>query len=543
MKKLFFYRQVKENKGIALIMAMGALTVITTISLGFSFNMQMEYKASLNYLNGVKARFLAEAGIERALRDLKEDARARFIYAKNNLSLISGDWDTNGSITNKSLGAGTYTVTALDEQAKVNINTAPNIMFQNLGFTPTQAGDIVNYRSTNGDFAVVEELRKIPSIGSAAYDAVKTSITVNSYLDINSSGRSPVNVNTASDAVLTAVLKGLKSSGTPIKDADVTSLKAGIITARPIDSWTEFDQVVDSAISNSAKRANVKNNCNPNRDKSGLTIATTEFCFFSGGYYTIESTGTVANKAAKKIKAIVKIYETKNETLSTDFSGGIFTNITGNDNCLVDSTAFPNSLKIGYYDVFSANTEWTLSGGAAISSGALTTPDGGSAMLNMNPGKYVLNSGDTISIDAAPRNDGQSGFLLLDHIYYSASDGGLPREVKAVITANRLELKSKNITATWDNLRLLTGDGSYVTRAYSITGAEKPEYTVPYAAVTKVSPSDGSSITMSFVATGSDTIQVRADFSNPNRVDTSAILEDIWFTYLEKSKFLFWQEG
>lgn len=550
LKKSFFYEHhSKERSGIAMIMAVGALSVITIVTLGFSFNMQAQYKTSLNYLNALKVRYIAESGVERAVANLKEDAKARFIYEKGSLNTISNDWDTNAAMTNMALGSGKYSVTVDDEQSKININTASQALLVNVGFTTQQASDIIAYRAptANGPFNFIDELKKIASIASIAdttYNTMTGILTVNSYSDSNSFvGRAPVNINTASDDVLTAVMINLSDDATSISTADAADIVAKIKSKRPIKSWSDFNDAVELSGISSAQKQIVKINCNPNCDKSTLSTRTTEFCFFSGGYYTIQSNAAIGDRYASRVKAIVKIYEMKNESTSADFlnAGASFSNVNASDLCPAGTGTIPNSLKIGYFDDFSSNSEWVPS--SLLISGALTTNSNDIATLNKNSGKYFLDDADLISVDVSPRNDGASGFLTLPHTFYSA-DGPPAQTIEASVVGNRLQLTSVNCTATWDNLRVLTRTGNYVTRTYTIpTGAEKPTYATPYGTATKVDPGDGSSISLSFSSPSTDTIQVKADFANPGFASTAAVLEDIWFTYLPKAKFLYRQEG
>lgn len=546
LKKSFFYGQHNKKKsGIALILAVGALAAITVITLGFSFNMQAQYKTSLNYLNALKARYLAESGVERAVADLKEDAKERFTYEKDNLNTISNEWDTNAAMTNAALASGTYSVTVEDEQSKININInmASQKLLQNIGFSIQQASDIIAYTTANGPFNFIEELKKVSSIDETVYNSTAGYLTVSSYRDPNSSGRFPVNVNTAEDKVLQSVLKDLSDGTVTITGDDVELLKTSIKNRRPISSWNRFNEAVDAALSDVAKREIVKNNCNPNRDKSALASATTEFCFFSGGCYTINSTGTIGNYTSR-IKAIVKIYETINESTAANFSYGTFTKATYSDS--LATWTIPNSLNIGYHDDFGSNNEWLLSGGADISSGELIIPSGGIAWLNKT-GRYTVTTGDWISVNVITPPAGVSSGVLSEALPYQVyyTGGPPPQSIEASITAgNNLKLYSVDCTAKLDNLRILNKTGSYVTRAYTVpTGAEKPAYAVPYGTVTMTDPGDGSDVSLSFASTGPDTIQVEADFSNPNLASTAAVLEDIWFICLPKAKFLYRQEG
>jgi type II secretory pathway component PulK len=522
-------------------MAVGALAVITIVTLGFSFNMRAQYKTSLNYLTAIKAGYMAESGIERAVADLKADAKARFIYEKNNLNNVFNDWGASAAIMNMTLGDGAYSVAVEDEQSKININTASQALLENIGFTTAQASDIIAYITANGPFSIVEELRKIGSIDEDAYNKVAGYLTANSYCDPNCLGQSPVNVNTAADDVLKAVFKNLSNGTVTITSEDAKTLAEGMEAARPIGMWLAFNDAVDAALSDITKREIVKNNCNPNNDKSALaSSATTELCFFSGGYYMIDSIGTIG-KYTNRVKTIVKVYDMVNESTSADFSGGIFKNV--NTSNAVGAGPIPNSVKIGYYDDFSSNNEWVLSGTASIT-GVLTTNSNDIATLNKNLDKYVLDGTELISVDVTPRNDGTTGFQALPHPFYTVS-GPPIQTIEAKVVENRLQLTSMDCTATWDNLRLLTKTGNYITRSYTIPAdAEKPAYTTPYSTTTRVDPTNySSSIYLSFDSADANTIKIKANFDNPALSSSAMVLEDIWFTYLPKTKFLYRQEG
>ena len=61
----------------------------------------------------------------------------------------------------------------------VDINTATQAGLETLpGIGPATARKIIDYRLTNGDFTSIEEIQKVPGIGSATYGEIKDLITV-----------------------------------------------------------------------------------------------------------------------------------------------------------------------------------------------------------------------------------------------------------------------------------------------------------------------------------------------------------------------------
>ena len=62
----------------------------------------------------------------------------------------------------------------------ININTADEKELQNLkGVGPVIAGRIVEYRTNNGAFQSIEDIKKVRGIGAKTFEKMKDSITVN----------------------------------------------------------------------------------------------------------------------------------------------------------------------------------------------------------------------------------------------------------------------------------------------------------------------------------------------------------------------------
>lgn len=61
----------------------------------------------------------------------------------------------------------------------VNINTATQSELETLtGIGPSTALKIINYREENGKFKTIEDLKNVPGIGEAKFEAIKNEICV-----------------------------------------------------------------------------------------------------------------------------------------------------------------------------------------------------------------------------------------------------------------------------------------------------------------------------------------------------------------------------
>ncbi len=385
--------KANNSRGYVLILTVGILGILTLICLAVVVNARLGHAIASNYINGAKATYLAEAGINDAISRLKVDGKVNFIYT--------------GSISNYSDGTlcvnrGFYSVDIEDEQRKINIDKVNrNLLKSLLGDGDyTRADAIISARP----FETKEQIMRAAGIDDAVYQSIKNDITIYSYRDpntINSAGgseaRCPININTASKEVLKAVLEGV------INGPRADSLADEIIAERQtnsFDSWSKFDNFINMVTTtpplNSSDRDNIKSNANPNRLKP--SPYTTDFCFHSGGKYTLTSTGILYATslkiriiAEKKIEAVVDIYGIENQTKKSDFQGSdgavlpIAWKVTALNNCPVrgdqqtlydsGSSAFetiPDSIKIGFWDDFDEggqnalffmnNTSWAKRG-------------------------------------------------------------------------------------------------------------------------------------------------------------------------------------
>lgn len=147
------------------------------------------------------------------------------------------------------LGTGTIqSVSITAEQGKVHLNTATQgllryLMVENGIGDPAAsqvATNIINYRNTPNQFDTIEELRQVAGVTQTIYDAIDQDITVYSFINgaavQPTAPRAPVNINTASPAVLEAIFDPLTFSS----PSDIPNLAGAIIAQRNIAPFTCF---------------------------------------------------------------------------------------------------------------------------------------------------------------------------------------------------------------------------------------------------------------------------------------------------------------
>ena len=360
------------------------------ISVGLSAFTRLELLASENYVSMQKAVFIAEAGIARAVSDIKYNSSRGVMndpydtiadpwYYKGN-SNIDGpsvdieDADQPSYGSDASYAGGSYRLKVVDCAALININCplpdtdAENDLIRILeefGLSNGQASNLVGFRKTlfGAVFTTKEEVKLVTGINTDDYDLIKDFITLygdddDGIIDIDKSTqtavsghsrKSYVNVNTAPLEVLRAVLRPMMSN-----NAQANSLASAIKTRResnPFDGIDpdadvynflsargEFERFIEYeatvlGISSSDKKA-VLSQSDPNIYETNST----KFGFDANGYYEIECLGNYRS-AIKRVKETVFVFRKIIQTTKDEFSANsndITRRISWKDSCPVD---------------------------------------------------------------------------------------------------------------------------------------------------------------------------------------------------------------
>lgn len=308
------------KKGVAIVFALGVLAMLSLIGSTMVLSVIMEQKGTVNATAKIKARYLADAGVARAIAELKYGNQG----ARNNsVDTLAETIFASGLSDNTLLnGRGSYNVTVIDCASRINLNGGNcdarlSLMLQNLstvteaGLTTAECDTIASRRP----YVCVEEVKSKAGISGAKFAKIEDFITVFGYIDdkvVNPQDlaapyalqpRSPVNVNTAPEEVLRAVLMGIEAahscpkcggdgyffcvlgshqdcpycdgSGSPgsitgnltITAAEAQNLAQYIVTHRPYLSWESFYASVKSFFNNGTKSSDqevVMANANPN---------------------------------------------------------------------------------------------------------------------------------------------------------------------------------------------------------------------------------------------------------------------------------------
>lgn len=231
----------------------------------------------------------------------------------------------------KALGNGTIqSVTIADEQGKVHLNTASQLLLrylmEELGIASstadTLATNIITYR-TSKPFDSIEELQQVSGMTTANYDLIKDFVTVYSYINTNATrptgSRASININTASREVLEAVFDSLSLGVT-----DPASLATDIINTRATTPFTCFfssdsavtsdfyDFVRSRSYLSTSGNPNEQNRVLDNADASSLIpvsnsndfdAVTTEFCYDTNAF-KVESLSDIGGRKFR-IKTIL----------------------------------------------------------------------------------------------------------------------------------------------------------------------------------------------------------------------------------------------
>ncbi len=230
------HASMASQRGIALIMVLWALTILSVIVFSFSLMARTETHSALTFRMAVTNRFLAEAGIERGIVEiLFRNAN------KNQPVVVEGKEPVriDGTPYTGTAQKGTYAFRIIDESGKIPLNAltdASSVLLRNLltqmGYQQEEADTVVDsildwrdtdelrrlngaeseyymtlpnpYKAKNGNFDTIEELMLVKGVTPVMLygDGKKKGLI--DYLTVYSN-RNNINVNAAPKEVLMAI--------------------------------------------------------------------------------------------------------------------------------------------------------------------------------------------------------------------------------------------------------------------------------------------------------------------------------------------------
>lgn len=221
------------EQGIALLMVLWILTILTVIVFSFSYMVRTETYATMSFKGGIEKKFLAEAGLERGIMELFY----RQFYRSQTIDLEGREiWKTDDTPYQGQVGDGLYTVRITDETAKVDINTVSDVvlknLFLNLGVQAEEVDTIVDsimdwkdpddlhrlhgaesdyymslpnpYKAKDANFETLEELLLVKGMTPEILYGTNEKKGAIDFLTLYSKQRK-ININSAPKEVLTSI--------------------------------------------------------------------------------------------------------------------------------------------------------------------------------------------------------------------------------------------------------------------------------------------------------------------------------------------------
>lgn len=224
------------NRGVALLMVLWVLVILTAMVFSFSLLARTETQATRSFKEAAEKRFLARAGMEKGIMELF------YRGAYKDKQPLPGSAPTirvDGTLYESRLGEDFCAFRVMDESGKINLNLVTdqtgvllNNLLVNLGSTKEEADIIVDsvldwkdadelhrlhgaesdyytalpnpYKSKNGEFDTVEELLMVRGVTPAILYGTDQKPGVFDFLTVHSRAGA-INVQTAPREVLMAL--------------------------------------------------------------------------------------------------------------------------------------------------------------------------------------------------------------------------------------------------------------------------------------------------------------------------------------------------
>jgi general secretion pathway protein K len=188
----------RKQKGVALIIVLWMLSLLTILAAGYSNTMRTETKLTAHLIHSAQAKALAEAGVWQSIAELLRPSNeltwfpdgSTYSYEINNKTVNirlfdeSGKIDLNAakpeliqnlieSIENTSYEDSLKITDAIldwrDKDTLVRINGAEDEHYEQMGYT---------YGAKDGNFNTLNELQQVAGVTPEIYRSIKSAITI-----------------------------------------------------------------------------------------------------------------------------------------------------------------------------------------------------------------------------------------------------------------------------------------------------------------------------------------------------------------------------
>jgi general secretion pathway protein K len=199
MKRFHGVPAARAQTGVALILVLWLVVLLTVIASGFAYSMRTEALAARNAVALAQARSTADGAVSRVVLELMR------------LRQPNDAWQADGAVHTWQEGDATIAANAIDESGKIDLNAAPDPLLKNLfqtaaGVDADTAAHLVDaigdwkdaddvrrpygaesadyeqaglkYKPANAPFETVAELQRVMGMTPAIYAAVAGSLTV-----------------------------------------------------------------------------------------------------------------------------------------------------------------------------------------------------------------------------------------------------------------------------------------------------------------------------------------------------------------------------
>lgn len=129
-----------NNRGVALILALWVLAALIVLAAGLGFMSRTEAQIARNYSDSIRCRWVARAGVKRALAEVTKRAASGPTYLGEDGLTLSSEED------GVDLGEAAYQVELQDEAGKIDINTAPPAVIEAVFGSRDVADCVVDWR-------------------------------------------------------------------------------------------------------------------------------------------------------------------------------------------------------------------------------------------------------------------------------------------------------------------------------------------------------------------------------------------------------------